>query len=89
MSRPLELPDPLYDALLQAAQASGTTPQDWIAAHLPTPSEEPRARQPKTLADLFAGRVGRFRSGGDAALSRDCGAKFTELLRRKRAEGHL
>jgi hypothetical protein len=34
MSRTIELPDAIYVALDQAARASGTTPADWIAAHL-------------------------------------------------------
>jgi hypothetical protein len=35
MSRTLELPDPVYDALVEAAKASGETPVGWIAARLP------------------------------------------------------
>jgi hypothetical protein len=34
MSHMLELPDELYAALLEAADASGLTPIDWIAVHL-------------------------------------------------------
>ena len=34
MSHKLELPDELYAALLEAADASGLTPTDWIAVHL-------------------------------------------------------
>ena len=34
MSHTLELPDELYAALLEAADASGLTPIDWIAVHL-------------------------------------------------------
>ena len=33
---------------------------------------------PGSLADLFAGRVGRIRSGGKERLSEECGAKFTD-----------
>jgi hypothetical protein len=32
MSRTLKLPDPVYKALQEVAEASGTTPVDWIAA---------------------------------------------------------
>lgn len=69
MSHLVEIPDSLYAALKEAADASGLTPVDWIAAHLPqaqreTGTEAERAGSPKTLADLFAGRVGRIRSGG-------------------------
>jgi hypothetical protein len=35
MSRTIELPDAVYTALEKAAQASGTTPADWIAAQIP------------------------------------------------------
>src|SRR2546430_17535340 len=67
MSHLLEIPDELYTALQAAAEASGTTPLERIAAHLP-PATEPAgthdapAGAPKTLADLFTGPVGRIRS---------------------------
>jgi hypothetical protein len=35
MSRSLELPDSIYQGLLDAAGASGVTPVDWIAERLP------------------------------------------------------
>ncbi len=35
MSQTLKLPDAVYKALQEVAKASGTTPADWIAAHLP------------------------------------------------------
>jgi hypothetical protein len=34
----------------------------------------------RTLADLFAGRVGRIRSGSKKQLSEECGAKLTDYL---------
>jgi hypothetical protein len=37
MSQRLNLPDGVYKALQQAAEAVGTTPADWIAAHLESP----------------------------------------------------
>ncbi|MEX0641718.1 MAG: hypothetical protein WD468_03405 [Pirellulales bacterium] len=85
----MELPDPLFDALQEAASASGTTPIGWIAAHLPisTPSMAPNGA--KTLADLFAGRVGLVESSGDEALSENCGERFTDYLEQKRKEGRL
>lgn len=86
MSCPLELPDPIFDALSRAAAASGMTPVGWIAAHLPetTPSTTNGA---KSLADLFAGRTGRIASGGQANLSENCGERFVDELERKRSEG--
>ena len=85
MSQMLEIPDALYTALQRAAAASGLSPLAWIAAHLPTPqvpSDEglDQERGPKTLADLFAGRVGRIRSGGKDRLSEEYGGAFTDYL---------
>jgi hypothetical protein len=92
MSHTLELPDDLYAALLKAADASGLTPIDWIAVHLleARVEREGETMHPtRTLADLFAGRVGRIQSGGKERLSEECGAKFTDSLEEKRRSGHL
>jgi hypothetical protein len=94
MAHTLELPDALYAALRRAAAASGTTPIGWIAAHLPDVEEAPETgdepdAEPKTLADRFAGRLGRIRSGGKERLSEACGARFAEHLEAKRTAGHL
>lgn len=94
MSHILEIPDSLYAALKEAADASDLTPVDWIAARLPHAqrpdgAETTQAGGPRTLADLFAGRVGRIRSGGKERLSEDCGAKFTDSLEDQRRAGHL
>lgn len=37
MAHTLELPEPVYDALVQAAQAQGWTPVEWLTHHLPSP----------------------------------------------------
>jgi hypothetical protein len=90
MSKSLELPDSVFDALEQAANASGTTPVGWIAAHLPparTPT--PKSNEPKSLADAMAGHIGTVHSGGKEALSRNCGELFTDYLVQKRREGRL
>jgi hypothetical protein len=90
MSQSLELPDPVYDALSQAASASGTSPVGWIVAHLPAPaSPAPAMGGAKTLADLFAGRTGRITSDGHTAWSEESGQRFADELERKRAEGRL
>lgn len=94
MSHTLEIPDTLYAVLKEAADASGLTPVDWIAAQLPQTQrtakvEIEQASGPGTLADLFAGRVGRIRSGGNERLSEECGTKFTDYLEEKRRAGHL
>ncbi|MBC8228426.1 hypothetical protein H8E77_02615 [bacterium] len=85
MSHTLEIPDELYDALKKAAESSDMTPLAWIAAHLPNTPDI----KPKTLADLFAGRIGRIRSGSQKSLSEDCGPTFTEYLNEKQRGGHL
>jgi hypothetical protein len=94
MSYILEIPNELYIALKEAADASGTTPLGWIAAHLPKTNaaenlQKTREEGPKILADLFAGRVGRIQSGAKERLSEACGRKFTDYLEAKRKAGHL
>jgi hypothetical protein len=94
MSHMIELPDALYAALLEAADTSGLTPVDWIAVHLldahgKKEIEGEQMSHARTLADLFAGRVGRIRSGSKEQLSVECGAKLTDYLEEKRRSGHL
>lgn len=89
MSRQIELPDELYEALEDAAKANGTSPLGWIAAHFPEAQNHQTDPGKETLADLFEGRVGRIRSGGKEALSQDCGQRFTDHLEQKRKEGRL
>jgi hypothetical protein len=90
----IELPDPVYGALQQAAQAAGVTPQAWIAARLaekpnaPQPVEATNVSPPKTMADLFAGQVGRIRTG-KKNLSEQSSAEFAKDLEAKRRAGHL
>jgi hypothetical protein len=92
MSRMIELPDPVYDALHEAAAAHGLTPAAWIAAHLPpgaSVEHDPGAEPPRTLAERFAGRVGLFGSGGGEPLSEATGERFAEHLESKRRAGRL
>ena len=94
MSHLLEIPDELYAALQAAADATGTTPLGWIAAQLPPTAGTVSAHDApeggsKTLADLFARRVGRVRSGGRERLSEACGEKFTDYVEAKRKAGRL
>lgn len=39
MKQAVDLPEKVWSALQQAAKASGVTPADWIAAHLPAPAD--------------------------------------------------
>lgn len=78
MSRMLELPEPIYEGLVEAARAGGTTPADWIAGKLP------RAKPPQAEAErraaldrLFSHTVdlgrplGTDNEGIDADLARE------------------
>ncbi len=48
MSRTLELPEPVYEDLVEATRATGTTPSDWIARRL----TESRPRQPQGVSGV-------------------------------------
>ena len=93
MSHILEISDTLYAALKETAEANGLTPVEWIAVRLSqnanATGSETEKKRGDTLAELFAGRVGRIRSGGKASLSDQCGAKFADYLEAKRKAGHL
>jgi hypothetical protein len=45
--------------------------------------------EPRTLGDLFAGRLGRIHSGGRERLSEECGAKFAEHLHQSHRSGEV
>lgn len=50
---------------------------------------EEKVEEAKTAADLFAGRIGRIRSGGLETLSEDTGKAFTEYVLQKKRDGNL
>lgn len=90
MSRTIELPDPVYRALRDAAEASGLSPAAWIAVRVGAPAEAGADEPPAgTLAERFAGRVGQIASGGRESLSEGAGQAFAEHLEAKRRTGHL
>lgn len=63
-----------------------------VHPHLPAEGEatDEEASQPNSLADLFAGYIGGFRSGrGEERLSENSGEKFTDYLVQKHKEGRL
>jgi hypothetical protein len=65
--RVVEVPEDVYHGLQEEALASGTTPAEWIAAHLSQPATavqpECEGQPPSTLVDGWAGYIGRFSSG--------------------------
>jgi hypothetical protein len=93
VSQSLDLPDPVYDALAQAASASGTTPVGWIVAHLPpaqpTDNGSTASSSAKTMAELFAGHIGTISSEGKIDSSKSLSERFLEGLKAKRREGRL
>lgn len=93
MSRSIELSDEDYARLEQAAEMERITPAEWIARRIPNWPDGPRlganGEPAKTMADLFAGRVGVVASGGEGRLSENTGEKFAELLAEQRRAGRL
>jgi hypothetical protein len=88
---PVHLPACTFAALEEAASASGTTPEGWIAANLPpasTVESGSEALPSTTLAERFAALVGGFRSGrGD--LSERHSELFADGMVEKRRTGTL
>jgi hypothetical protein len=94
MAHTLEIPEPLYRSLTAAAEKSGKTPLEWLAAQLGKSrvAHHPDSRAPEegvTLADRMKGRLGRIHSGGGDLLSEAGGEAFTDELVQKREEGRL
>ncbi len=94
MSQTLEIPDRVYNALEKAAEAGGTTPLGWIEARLAevgiaAATAVLESRPGETLADLFAGKVGRIRGDGSPRVSGREGEDFTDYLEEKRRQGCL
>ncbi len=88
MSQMLELPDPIYQALLEAAQASGKTPVAWIAEKLPKLRAAPTAEE-REIANArlrqftvsLGHATGIDNEGIDADLAREYGDDHARLYR--------
>lgn len=93
MSRPNQLSAEDYARLEREAAVEGITPEEWIARHLSTPGGEPgpcsNGKPVRTMADVLAGRVGLFDSGGDGMLAERHSELFAEYLEEKRKAGRL
>ena len=83
----LELPGPILHALRDAAVAEGTDPAGWVAARLAERRAVPLAGP--TLAEAFAGRLGRVASGGGERLSEDGGRRLADHLEAERQAGAM
>lgn len=53
MSQTLELSEPVYEAVLQAAEERGITPEEWVADHLPKRNGERPDAVPPEVRDLL------------------------------------
>jgi hypothetical protein len=80
MSQPLELPDAIYRALLEAARAEGVTPTTWIADKLPKSPSAPSAEERRAAHARLRGltvslghATGIENEGIDADLEREYG----------------
>ena len=89
MSQAVEISDPVYSALEKAAHAIGTIPAGWIAVQLARAALSPGAASNQSLADRFAGRIGRIRCERQDNLSECCGEQFAEHLEATKQAGHL
>lgn len=91
MSKVVELSDESFRDLQEQASASGTTPAEWVAARIPGRISPPSAAEdgtPRSLADEFAGRLGRL-SSGRSDLSERVGELFSDAMVEKRRAGRL
>ena len=102
MSKMIEFSDGDYAEIHEAASAAGMTPDEWIVARLIAPREIPEegaaaqseppgvdAKPAKTLADLIAGRIGRFNSGNGEPPIEALRDSFGEYLEEKHRNGTL
>lgn len=90
MTLMLELsPDTEARLRRKAARAGQSLPDYLLAIADAEEDEEETDVSEGSAADLFAGRIGRFRSGGDGEWSQDTGRKFAEGMAEKRRQGRL
>ena len=90
MTLMLEL-SPDTEARLQrkAERAGKSLPEYLIAVADAEPEEAEEDDSEGSAYDLFKGRIGLFRSGGDGTWSQDTGRKFAEGMAEKRRQGRL
>ena len=72
MSRRIELPDAVYIELDKAARASGTTPADWIVAHLSLPNGVDDSNPPPHEDWLDRDFLKTYAQEGDELVSLEC-----------------
>lgn len=82
MSRMLELPEPIYEALVNVAKSSGLAPADWIAERLPRDMVPiPSGRQETPALDRLLRHAGSIDLGSptgteNARIDEDLGLEY-------------
>jgi len=90
MTLMLELSPDLEARLRRKAERAGQSLPDYLLAVADAEADEEEINASEgSAADLFAGRIGRFRSGGEGDWSQDTGRKFAEGMAEKRRQGRL
>jgi hypothetical protein len=80
VTRTLELPEQVYDALVEAARSRGVAPSEWIASRLPRPE-----RPPVSEADREAARARLLRFAGTVSLGHPTGTDNEQSEDERRA----
>jgi hypothetical protein len=90
MALMLELPPDVEARLRRKAERAVQGLPDYLLAVADAKADEEETDASEgSAADLFAGRIGRFRSGGDGEWSENCGEKFAEGMAKRRRRGRL
>ena len=90
MTLMLELEPEVEMRLRKKAERAGQSlPEYLIAVADAEPEEAEEDSSEASAYDLFKGRIGLFRSGGDGTWSQDTGRKFAEGMAEKRRQGRL
>jgi len=90
MTLMLELSPETEARLWRKAERAGQSLPDYLLAVADAEADEEETDASEgSAADLFASRIGRFRSGGDSDWSQNCGEKFAEGMAERRRQGHL
>ena len=90
MTLMLELSPDTEARLRRKAERAGQSLSDYLLAVADAEGDEEETDASEgSAADLFAGRIGRFRSGGDGDWSQDTGRKFAKGMAEKRRQGRL
>lgn len=83
MTLMLELSAETEARLQRKAERAGQSLPDYLLAVTDAEANEEASAAAGIAADLFAGRIGRFRSGGNSDWPQDTGRKFAEGMAEK------